>query len=366
MPVATMPAMLGQIRLATLAIALLLAAACQGPGTPSEQVAPESEPVAPEAAGVAAEEALTASPAQDGLFEPEPDKTKPDSEELAPGTRSPHGGFEIPEPDQQGQQPRGEGAGPGDPHGARGPIAVDDSSPRHREPINVSGATVNTEGRPIAETESPEESITPDSVLEVKAPREAHHARDESASAVSDAVGLAPPKSDSPSATTDSVVEPAVPDLENPGSLTSKGANPKPVGGVKSLGRVGDGVASQADSRRPEPGKGFGAWPFVLIGCVALALGRAPTIIWNRRVRQRAHRDYIEARGTQHRLMIEQCLSSLSKEKGQTDVRLKTLRSELRRLGGEKDDELKQALTRHLVQGELRDIAGIGEALGAR
>lgn len=81
------------------------------------------------------------------------------------------------------------------------------------------------------------------------------------------------------------------------------------------------------------------------------------------RVKDRAQRDYLDARGTLHLKQIDLALTRLQAHIDSLHERISHLHSQLRHLEVERNEKLRSALLKHILSEGLKQVPGIGNAL---
>jgi len=99
---------------------------------------------------------------------------------------------------------------------------------------------------------------------------------------------------------------------------------------------------------------------------VIILLLFVPTLEFKIKLRRRAKTDYLHARGTHHRNIIQSCLVNLNREISKFENKIQQLKSRRTKLKREKDRELEIKLTTQIVDRDLEKIPGIGRVLKER
>jgi len=105
---------------------------------------------------------------------------------------------------------------------------------------------------------------------------------------------------------------------------------------------------------------------FVLGIFVIILLLFVPTLEYKIKLRRRAKTDYLHARGTHHRNIIQSCLVNLNHVISNLENTIQQLHSRRSALKSEKERELEIKLTTQIVDRNLEDIPGIGGVLKER
>lgn len=113
----------------------------------------------------------------------------------------------------------------------------------------------------------------------------------------------------------------------------------------------------------------YGLMNLTVIGAVIglfIMVLLAPTLEYEIRLRRRAKADYLKARGTIHRQILQTCLSNLEPKISELEAGTLNLLSRRAALENEVKRELEVALTTHVVDKELDQVPGIGSVLKDR
>ena len=107
-------------------------------------------------------------------------------------------------------------------------------------------------------------------------------------------------------------------------------------------------------------------WILLAPGILLVLIPLVNMLEFQIRLRRRVRRDFLNARGTLHRRVIEGSLERLNKRISETEDEIKQVSMRRSRLRKEKERELETALTTQIVNSELTMIPGIGSVLKDR
>jgi len=91
-----------------------------------------------------------------------------------------------------------------------------------------------------------------------------------------------------------------------------------------------------------------------------------PRVEFRIKLRRRAKADYLHARGTIHRNIIQNCLKNLNRENSGLEGKIRQLKSRRSNLENDRRRELETKLTTQIAHQELERIPGIGPVLKDR
>lgn len=104
----------------------------------------------------------------------------------------------------------------------------------------------------------------------------------------------------------------------------------------------------------------------MLLFIIILVILLIPSIEYKAKLRKKAKADYLNARGTIHRNILQRCLGNLGRDISDLENRLNRLKVQRANMSIEKEKELEAKLTAQIVDNELDKIPGIGEVLKDR